>query len=433
MKNDFNPAEYLGKKTIYRPVPRATGIRQVWDWCEKTQRYRQREFGNRYEAFKRVQLGVRRMQKSQCFETFQEAKRWRDAGDLAVALTRDDRMTFKELIAQFFEHKKGQVRQTTIETYENQSRHLRYFESYYVEQIDDRLIDTWLVAMKRPDYLANQHKTRLAYDKELTLLRQVLAHYIEYVDGEYRLPIRKKHHRDQIVDIVRYKAARAQRRTRFIPRDECEKFLGQLRSDANREPGLAVYYYLAHFQLRTGVRIAEACALSWKDIDLSARAIEIGKTVHWSRRKGVETRISPLTKTGEHRTIPLLDQLHDALIELSQATARSTGLVFSEDGFRPLGYRSIQYRYDSAFRRSGVEFRSTHILRHSFATDFLEHTENQHALKEILGHASLKQTEHYGKVTKALRERGLAAYAQSLPTPAPVIAIRNALLRNAGK
>ena len=63
-------------------------------------------------------------------------------------------------------------------------------------------------------------------------------------------------------------------------------------------------------------------------------------------------------------------------------------------------YRNVQYHYDSVFRRLHLKWRSTHILRHSYATDFLEKTGRKDALQGQLGHSSSKQTDHYAKITK---------------------------------
>ena len=88
--------------------------------------------------------------------------------------------------------------------------------------------------------------------------------------------------------------------------------------------------------------------------------------------------------------------------EMGVQCGRSKGLVFSEDGLNPAPYRVIQHYYDKAFLSAGLKWRSTHILRHTFATDFLEKTGNKLALQGLLGHSSSRQTDHYAKITDSV-------------------------------
>jgi hypothetical protein len=59
-------------------------------------------------------------------------------------------------------------------------------------------------------------------------------------------------------------------------------------------------------------------------------------------------------------------------------------------------------------------------MRHSFATDFLQATGDQHALKGLLGHKHLEQTEHYAKNTQNVIVNGMKAYGESVQ-PGPMI------------
>jgi hypothetical protein len=80
----------------------------------------------------------------------------------------------------------------------------------------------------------------------------------------------------------------------------------------------------------------------------------------------------------------------------------------------PAKYRGIQRHYDKAFIRAGLKWRSTHILRHTFATDFLEKTGNKLALQGQLGHSSSRQTDHYAKITDSIIKAGVKAYNQQI-------------------
>ena len=153
-----------------------------------------------------------------------------------------------------------------------------------------------------------------------------------------------------------------------------------------------------------------ACAVEFADVDFQTGAVNISKTVLWSRKKGRATYVSPLTKTNTSRIIYLTERALASLRRWKLQCGRSTGLIFSFDGFTPL----VQYYYDSIFRKLHLKWRSTHILRHSFATDFLEKTGRKDALQGQLGHSSSKQTDQYAKITQNNIRFGVEAYDRSL-------------------
>lgn len=397
------------KRVIYRKVKGYPGLCTVWDWSEKRNQYVKRQVGLKFYAYRKVN-GV---QRSRTFESFEEAKKWRDNPDLFSHEEITTGLTFRQLREKFFEHKKSRLRVSTFETYESNSKHLRFFDDLLVSCINPKTIDAWLVQLKNPEYLKLQHRSRLSYRHELSVLRQILIYFAEYLDDSFQVPIKKRHLDDCIVDPIKSLQAKARNKTRFIPRAECDLFLQQMDLFGQKDPKKKVFSALALFQLRTGARVGEIAALKWTDIDLKNGEVSISKTVQWSRRKGRETCISDLTKTGDTRIVPLTSQVLDSLRAWQKLTGRSVGLVFSQDGFSILAYRSIQHHFNKAFEELGLPWRSTHILRHSFATDFLEKTLNQHALQELLGHRSPKQTDHYAKRTKQLTETGLRAYEAS--------------------
>lgn len=74
--------------------------------------------------------------------------------------------------------------------------------------------------------------------------------------------------------------------------------------------------------------------------------------------------------------------------------SEQSSLVFHRNG-EPLHYPAIQNAYNKAFRAAGLPFRSTHVLRHTFATLFLDETGHSEALRSVLGHKSFSMTERY--------------------------------------
>lgn len=400
------------KRVIYKPIPKVQGICTIWDWDDRSREYKKRNSDNRFYAYKKIDG----RQKAMSFQTYEEAKRWRNSSSF-FEIEAPVGLTFKEVRERYFKHKKDKLRITTYESYLSISKHLEFFNSFEVSEITTRLIDKWLESVKQPEYLKIQHKSRMTYKPELSVLRQILIHYSEYIDEAYQIPIKKRHYADSVINEQRYQRAKAENRFKYIPKGECDQFLGELFKQSEKNAKTAALYMLALFQMNTGCRVGEVAALRIEDFNFDRQEAAVFQTVQWARAKGRETQISDLTKTGDLRVVPLTKSLCDALQRFIQLTGRTRGLVFSTNGLQPIGYRTIQYHYNSAFKRLGMKWTSTHILRHSFATDFLEKTGDRSALQGILGHKHQRQTDHYAKITDIAKARGMKQYEEASNAP----------------
>lgn len=417
MAKTFDSTRYNGKEVIYVDTNGYPGIRAIFEWDKQRRRYVRRSQGLRYYAYRKMNG----KQVSHCFSTLNEARAWRDKGYEVSEFGQVSGLTFAQLKSRFFEWKKTQVKSTTLETYEVNTQHLCFFNQMLISRISARTIDEWLNFVKKPSYRAIQHPTRMTYRHELDVLRLILSFYAEYFDDSYQVPIKKRHLTDAVIDHTKYKEEKAKKSRRYIPWEVCENFLGTLRKRAEGNDTEWPFFIAALLQLRTGMRIGEACALSWPDVDLRNGKIWIAKTVHWSRRRGRKSSISPTTKTGKPRLVECPSDVIEVLKSWRARTRRTKGLICSQSGFQPVEYRAVQQRYNRVFKTLGLEFRSTHILRHSFATDYLEATKNQHALREQLGHSDDRQTQHYAKVTEQLKAEGMKSYEKSLQNRSKVI------------
>ncbi|MDE0092540.1 MAG: tyrosine-type recombinase/integrase, partial [Oligoflexia bacterium] len=84
-----------------------------------------------------------------------------------------------------------------------------------------------------------------------------------------------------------------------------------------------------------------------------------------------------------------------------------TGLLFTSSKGELLKYNAVQSSFNHGFMALGLPWRSTHILRHSYATGALMATRDISSVQASLGHTSSKMTERYAKVI-ALLDRNTA-------------------------
>ena len=68
-------------------------------------------------------------------------------------------------------------------------------------------------------------------------------------------------------------------------------------------------------------------------------------------------------------------------------------------------YNAIQSAYKKAFRALNLPVRSTHVLRHTFASIFSEQTGDIRGTQAALGHRDLRITQHYAKVAEKTQRK----------------------------
>jgi len=147
--------------------------------------------------------------------------------------------------------------------------------------------------------------------------------------------------------------------------------------------------------LATGVRIGEALALSWRDVDLDAGANRIRATVRITSSGGRE--VVSGTKTGTHRTIPLPPELVTLLRDHERRQQAEPGTivdirhhVFGNgiDG-RPIAYHTVRAALKHAIQRAGLpplDPRLRNPFRHLAATLMAEQGVHPSVAQAILGH-----------------------------------------------
>ncbi|GFI19181.1 MAG: tyrosine-type recombinase/integrase [Lachnospiraceae bacterium] len=161
-------------------------------------------------------------------------------------------------------------------------------------------------------------------------------------------------------------------------------------------------YELIALLLCTGMRLGEATALTWSDIDYINNVIHVTKTISRSAT-GEYITDTPKSKTSI-RDIPLNDSIkrvlksqkeklslvHGNVIPLSQAVFEGVygGMVHNSSANKAI--RDTLKRINAEEEK--IEHFSAHALRDTFATRYIEQGGSAQVLKTILGHASLSMT-----------------------------------------
>ncbi len=151
----------------------------------------------------------------------------------------------------------------------------------------------------------------------------------------------------------------------------------------------------------TGLRVGEALALSWDDVDLDARRLRVSKTLY----RGVVGH--PKTSNGR-RTIKLCGIAVEAL----EGHSRRGDFVFCNGSGGPINVNNLRYRdWKKLLAIAGLPPRTRlHDLRHSAATLLLSRGVPVKVVSEMWGHHDVAFTLRvYGHVLPDMQDRAADA------------------------
>jgi site-specific recombinase XerD len=137
--------------------------------------------------------------------------------------------------------------------------------------------------------------------------------------------------------------------------------------------------------LRCGLRVSEVAQLTLEQIDWEQQALHI---VQGKGRKDRRVYMSP-----------------DAVASVQQCLeqhpgARAQGYVFwnRKRVQLPLSIKAIQKKMERYAKAAGITA-SCHSLRHTFASNLLEHGAEVVAIRDFLGHSQIASSERYAKIS----------------------------------
>jgi integrase len=175
----------------------------------------------------------------------------------------------------------------------------------------------------------------------------------------------------------------------------------------------------------TGLRIGEALALSWDDLDLEAGRLVVRRALQRQRNAGL-VFVEPKSAQSR-RTVYLASGTVDALRgrrelerrerQFAGGEWREHGLVFCTLTGGPLEHSTVTYGFQKALRSAGLRRIRIHDLRHTAATLLLKNGVHPKVVQEFLGHSSITLTlETYSHVVPSLHVE-VAARMQGIFEP----------------
>lgn len=294
---------------------------------------------------------------------------------------------FSEVKAQWLEHKRQYLRETTWEVASTHCRHhFTNLDGMRINQITTAVIERYIADLQNTDRL---HWRRRQKDEEpgvkstttpgkkialgtvrktIVILNQIMAYAV----------------RHRLID---FNPVRDAERPRRQGKEGEEKSISILTPEQIQAFIEAVeeqkYRTLFLVAIMTGARQGEVLGLKWADVDFQKKQIAINRTFNTGRF------FTPKTK-GSIRRIDLAPMV---MKELAAWRLKSGGkdedLVFSNETGGPMNYSNmVQRHFFKALKKSGLQRIRFHDLRHSYASLLLAQGENIKYVQTQLGHSS---------------------------------------------
>ena len=275
-------------------------------------------------------------------------------------------VTFEQFIEEvYLPWYKTQVKESTyINRRVTIQKHFKYFYKMSTDEIEPINVQNWQLKMAKefsPNYIRIvQGMLSIAFDRAIVL------------------GLAKKNPSRMIGNIKSKKT-----KVDFWTLEEFQKVISLLYKGDYYEHYLFMSFWLLFM---TGMRIGEASALQWSDIDFETGMLSITKTLDY---KFVEpkTQASIRTLYIDSDTINELK----AWKEVQQKVLPKCKLVLSYNG-TPTSKTTLPRALEKLAKLAGVHRIKIHALRHSHASLLISMGENPLLIKERLGHEKIQTT-----------------------------------------
>lgn len=280
--------------------------------------------------------------------------------------------TFKSFVEEIYlPWYETQVKESTYKNrYSTIQKHFSYFYRKKVDEIEPMHVQTWQLKLAKefsPNYVRIvQGMLAVAFDRAIIL------------------GLCKKNPARMVGNVKSQKV-----KVDFWTLEEFQKVISLLYKGDYYEHYLFISFWLLFM---TGMRIGEAAALQWDDIDFETGLLSISKSLYYKSMEEFKF-VEPKTQASK-RTIVIDEDTIRELKEwkaVQQKVLKECNFVISYSGI-PISKHTLPRALEKLASLAGVHRIKIHALRHSHASLLISMGENPLIIKDRLGHEKIQTT-----------------------------------------
>lgn len=281
------------------------------------------------------------------------------------------KMLFKDYINEIFIlWYKSQVKQRT---FENRicgiQKHFSYFANTPVSDIEPIHVQAW--------------QSKLSQEYKPSYVRGLQGLFSVAMDRAIVLGLANTNPSKIIGNVKKQKI-----NVKFWTKEEFEKVISVLYIDDYYQHFIFISIWLLFM---SGMRLGEATALQWQDIDFESGVIKIDKTLYYKNINDYQF-VDPKTRASIRDIVLDADTLKQLKRwkDVQQKTV-NTKFIMSYNG-HPTQKSCMSKALARISKLAGVHRITTHALRHSHASLLISMGENPLIIKDRLGHEDIETT-----------------------------------------
>ncbi len=280
--------------------------------------------------------------------------------------------SFKQFIEEIYlPWYKTQVKESTYKNRLNTiEKHFKFFYRKKVNEIEPIHVQTWQLKLAK-DYSPNyvriiQGMLSLAFDRAIIL------------------GLAKKNPARMVGNIKSKKV-----KVDFWTLEEFQKIISLLYKGDYYEHYLFICFWLL---FTTGLRIGEAAALQWEDIDFESGIISVTKTLYY-KSMNEYTFVDPKTSASIRTVVIDKDTIRELKdwMEVQKKVLKDCNFVLSYSGI-PTSKHTLPRALEKLAGLAGVHRIKIHALRHSHVALLISMGVNPLIVKDRLGHEKIQTT-----------------------------------------
>lgn len=280
--------------------------------------------------------------------------------------------SFKQFIEEIYlPWYKTQVKESTYKNRLNTiEKHFKFFYRKKVDEIEPIHVQTWQLKLAK-DYSPNyvriiQGMLSLAFDRAIIL------------------GLAKKNPARMVGNIKSKKV-----KVDFWTLEEFQKVISLLYKGDYYEHYLFICFWLL---FTTGLRIGEAAALQWEDIDFESGIISVTKTLYY-KSMNEYTFVDPKTSASIRTVVIDKDTIRELKdwMEVQKKVLKDCNFVLSYSGI-PTSKHTLPRALEKLAGIAGVHRIKIHALRHSHVALLISMGVNPLIVKDRLGHEKIQTT-----------------------------------------